>query len=514
MRVSREKIIILDFGSQYTQLIARRIRAHSVYSEILPPSCQIKDLNKKGLKGIILSGGPHSVYEKDAPLIDSRILKLKLPILGICYGHQLLSHISGGEVQRTERKEYGYAEIIIDKKNKLFHKIPKRSQVWMSHSDKVLKPAPGFSSLAHTENTRFAVLKHEKAQIYGLQFHPEVTHTKIGNRILSNFLFLICKCKADWSMESFIEISKRETIRKVKKGKVILGLSGGVDSTVTSLLMYQAIGENLYTVFINNGLLREDEPAVVIRTFQKLFGSNFIHVDAENEFLKALKGVKEPERKRKIIGKIFIRVFEREAKKIKGIKFLAQGTLYPDRIESKPVKGPSSIIKTHHNVGGLPEKMHLKLVEPLCNLFKDEVREVGRLLELPKNAISRHPFPGPGLAVRIIGEITKRRLKILRKADSIFIEEIKKTGYYQKIWQAFCVLLPVKTVGVMGDKRTYENVVALRAVTSTDGMTADWYPFKKSFLTRVCNRIVNEVPGVNRVVYDISSKPPATIEWE
>lgn len=514
MIIRKEKIVILDFGSQYTQLIARRVRAHSVYSEILPFSFRLRNFKKDGLKGIILSGGPHSVYGKGAPLIDESILKLGLPLLGICYGHQLISYISGGEVEGTKRREYGYAEVLIDKKDKLLQRIPKRSQVWMSHGDKILKLPSDFFPLAHTESTRFAVVKHKRLPLYGLQFHPEVTHSKMGDRILSNFLFLVCRCKGNWNMGSFIETGKKEIKKRVKNGRVILGLSGGVDSTVASILIKQAIGENLFVIFINNGLLREGESSNVIKNFKPVFSNNFIYVDAEEEFLEALKGVKNPERKRKIIGNIFIKVFEREAEKIKGITFLAQGTLYPDRIESMPLKGPSSVIKSHHNVGGLPEKMQLKLIEPLKDLFKEEVREVGRLLSLPKHCISRHPFPGPGLGVRIIGEITKKRLKILREADSIFIEEIKKTGLYKKIWQAFCVLLPVKTVGVMGDKRTYENVITLRAVTSEDGMTADWYPFSKGFLTRVCNRIINEVSGVNRVVYDISSKPPATIEWE
>lgn len=514
MRSMREKIVILDFGSQYTQLIARKVRANSVYSEILPFSFRLKNLKKERLRGIILSGGPHSVYEKDAPLVDASILKLGLPILGICYGHQMLSYISGGEVERTKQREYGYAKVLIDKKDKLFKGIPKRSQVWMSHSDKVIKLPSEFLPLAHTENTDFAVVKHKKLPIYGLQFHPEVTHTEKGDKILSNFLFSICKCTGNWNMGSFIENAKKEIKKQVRNGKVILGLSGGVDSTVTSMLIKGAIGEKLYVIFINNGLLRKNEPSYVIRNFKRFFDCNFIYVDAEEEFLKVLGGVKDPERKRKIIGKTFINVFEREAKKIKGIRYLAQGTLYPDRIESSPIKGPSSVIKSHHNVGGLPLKMDLKLVEPLKELFKDEVRQVGRLLGLPDQIISRHPFPGPGLGVRIIGEITRRRLKILREADSIFDEEIKNHGLYKKIWQAFCVLLPVKTVGVMGDKRTYENVITLRAVTSEDGMTADWYPFSRKFLTKVCNRIINEVRGVNRVVYDISSKPPATIEWE
>ena len=514
MSIKREKIVILDFGSQYTQLIARRVRANSVYSEIIPFPYKIKNLKTDNIKGIILSGGPHSVYEKNAPKMRRSILNLNVPILGICYGHQLLSYLFGGKVVRTKKREYGYAKLLIDKKDNLFYGVSKNSQVWMSHGDKVLELPQEFIPLAHTRNTQFAVVKHKKLPIYGLQFHPEVTHTTIGDRILKNFLIRICGCKGNWRMKSFIKTAKREISEEVKKERVILGLSGGVDSSVASVLIKQAIGNKLFVVFINNGLLRMYEAENIKKIFSKRFGNNFIYVNAEKEFLYHLKGIKNPEEKRKVIGNLFIRMFEREAKKLKNIRFLAQGTLYPDRIESMPVKGPSSVIKSHHNVGGLPSRMRLKLIEPLKNLFKDEVREVGRLLGLPDEIISRHPFPGPGLGVRIIGTITRRKLQVLREADYIFIEEIKKYGLYKKIWQAFCVLLPVKTVGVMGDKRTYENVIVLRAVTSKDGMTADWYPFSKDFLMQVSDRIINEVDGINRVVYDVSSKPPATIEWE
>ncbi|TET24186.1 MAG: glutamine-hydrolyzing GMP synthase [Candidatus Cloacimonadota bacterium] len=514
MRFTKEKIIILDFGSQYTQLIARRIRANGVYSEILPFSAPTQKLQSNEVKGIVLSGGPHSVYDKNAPCISSKILRFGIPVLGICYGHQLISHIAGGDVEKTKKSEYGYAHLIIKRKAELLKGIPRASQVWMSHGDRILKLPPHFETLAQTENTDFAIIKHKQLPVYGLQFHPEVTHTTIGNRILKNFLFKVCKCTGDWDMSSFIETSKQEIMHTVKHRKVILGLSGGVDSAVAATLIKQAIGDSLFVIFINNGLLRKGEPEAVIENFHPLFKKKFFYVDAENEFLHALQGAKDPEKKRKIIGKTFIKIFEREAKKIKNIMFLAQGTLYPDRIESMPVQGPSSTIKSHHNVGGLPEKMHLKLIEPCKNLFKDEVREVGKLLKLSDTILSSHPFPGPGLAVRIIGTITKMKLRILREADTIFIDEIKRNGLYNKIWQAFCVLLPVKTVGVMGDKRTYEHVIALRAITSSDGMTADWYPFTKRFLTAVCNRIINGVTGINRVVYDISSKPPATIEWE
>lgn len=512
MILNREKIVVLDFGSQYTQLIARRIRALSVFSEILPFSISLHKLKKS--KGIILSGGPHSVFEKGAPIIKKEIFQLGIPILGICYGHQLLAYLFGGKVTQTTGREYGHTFITIDKKDAIFQKIPKKLKVWMSHGDKVVKLPSHFIPLAHSKNTLFSAVRHKKRPIFGLQFHPEVTHTHLGNNILTNFVYSICKCKGEWDMGSFIDSSIQNIRSQVKNGKVILGLSGGIDSAVCSVLLKRAIGKNLYVIFINNGLLRKDESSYVIKNFKGFFDGNFIYVDAEKEFLSGLKGITEPEKKRKIIGRIFIKIFEREAKKLKGIKFLAQGTLYPDRIESTSIKGPSSMIKSHHNVGGLPEKMHLQLIEPLKELFKDEVREVGRLLGLPKIYIARHPFPGPGLSVRIIGEISEKRLSILREADRIFIKEIKRSRLYKKIWQAFCVLLPVKTVGVMGDKRTYENVVSLRAVTSEDGMTADWFPFSKRFLTRVSTRIINEVTGVNRIVYDISSKPPATIEWE
>ncbi len=514
MITDAEKIVILDFGSQYTQLIARRIRAHAVYSEIVPFSIEGKYLRNDLIKGIILSGGPFSVYEKDAPLIDPAILKFKVPILGICYGHQLIAHLMGGKVDASPAREYGHAELTINRSIPLLEGIPRETSVWMSHGDRILRPPPDFTPIARTVNTQFAIVQHDRYPLWGLQFHPEVTHTSMGDKMLSNFIFKVCGCKGNWDMASFVESATKELQNRVGDRRVILGLSGGVDSSVTALLLKRAIGANLFVVFINNGLLRLREHQAVIEDFQPIFGKNFIYVNAEAQFLSALRNVTNPETKRKIIGKAFIRVFETEAKKIEHIRFLAQGTLYPDRIESKPVKGPSSTIKSHHNVGGLPEKMHLELLEPLRDLFKDEVRTVGALLELPDHLLHRHPFPGPGLAVRIVGRITQKRLEMLRYADAIFIDEIRRQGLYRKIWQAFCILLPVKTVGVMGDKRTYDHVIALRAVTSADGMTADWFPFSKEFLTTVCNRIINEVEGVNRVVYDVSSKPPATIEWE
>lgn len=514
MITGTEKIVVLDFGSQYTQLIARRIRAHAVYSEILPFSAKREQLTDNHIKGIILSGGPFSVYEKDAPRINGAILKLNVPILGICYGHQLIAHLMGGTVETSPSREYGQAQLTIDRRVPLLEGIPRKTTVWMSHGDRILSPPPAFVPLAHTANTKFAIVQHAEYPLWGFQFHPEVTHTSMGDKMLSNFLFKVCRCRGDWDMVSFIETAIEDIKRRVGKEKVILGLSGGVDSSVTALLLKQAIGKNLFVVFINNGLLRKDEHQTVTENFQPLFGKNYVYVNAEEQFIRSLRNVTDPETKRKVIGKTFIRIFEREAEKIGHIRFLAQGTLYPDRIESRPVKGPSSTIKSHHNVGGLPAKMDFKLLEPLGDLFKDEVRTVGELLGLPEHLLYRHPFPGPGLAVRIVGRVTKKRLAMLRRADSIFVQEIRHHRLYRKIWQAFCILLPVKTVGVMGDKRTYDHVIALRAVTSRDGMTADWFPFSKHFLTKVCNRIINEVPGVNRVVYDVSSKPPATIEWE
>jgi len=506
------KILILDFGSQYTQLIARRVREERVYSEIRPYNILIDEIKTFNPKGIIFSGGPSSVYDTDAPICDKKILELDIPILGICYGMQLIAYLMGGEVEKAEKREFGRAEMTIKDQSDLFKGLPEKISVWMSHSDKILKPPYGFEILASTENSPYAAIKRDK--IYGIQFHPEVVHTPMGKEIIRNFLFNICDCEANWTMESFIEKSLSEIKEKVKNEKVICALSGGVDSSVTALLIHKAVGAQLTCIFVDNGLLRKGEIQQVLNTLQGNFKMNVIFVDAAERFLNRLKGVTDPEEKRKIIGAEFIKVFEEEAQKIGDVKFLAQGTLYPDVIESSPVKGPSATIKSHHNVGGLPGELKFELIEPLRELFKDEVREVGRILKLPEEILQRHPFPGPGLAVRIVGEVTKERLEILKRADAIVEEEIKKAGLYNKIWQAFAVLLSIKSVGVMGDERTYGYVVALRAVESLDGMTADWVKLPYEVLESISNRIINEVQGVNRVVYDISSKPPSTIEWE
>jgi GMP synthase (glutamine-hydrolysing) len=508
-----QTIIILDFGSQYTQLIARRIRENNVFCEIIPCNQKTETYKHKNLKGIILSGGPASVFDPNAPFCGAKVFELGVPVLGICYGLQLLGKMFGGELERSQKREYGKAIIRIDNHEDLFSEVKDQTTVWMSHGDHLSRLPKGFEVLAHTENIPFAAIRDKERKIFGLQFHPEVAHTKEGKKILHNFLFHICKCEGTWTPESFIESSVLLIKDKVKNGKVILGLSGGVDSSVCAILVNKAVGKQLNCIFVDNGLLRKNEAQQVLSVF-KNFDLNLIFVDASQRFLNELKGVTDPEEKRKIIGKVFIDVFEEEARKIKNVEFLAQGTLYPDVIESTSFKGPSATIKSHHNVGGLPEEMNLKLIEPLRELFKDEVREIGRRLRLPEKIIGRHPFPGPGLAVRILGEVTSDRLFILREADDIFIQELKKFNLYDKIWQAFCVLLPVQSVGVMGDERTYENVVALRAVTSVDGMTADWAKLPYETLEKISNRIINEVKGVNRVVYDVSSKPPATIEWE
>jgi len=511
----KELVVIIDFGSQYSQLIARRIREYNVYCEVYPPSVSTKKILQLAPAGIIFSGGPSSLMQRNAPRCDAQIFDLGIPILGICYGMQLIAHHFGGRVGKSLAREYGNTRLFIDDSRDLFSKLGKGIVTWMSHEDKVIKLPKAFTTLAHTQNSRIASFAQRNLKIYGVQFHPEVVHTPQGKQILGNFLFKICRCQGLWSMRSFINSSIKEIRTKVNQDSVVLGLSGGVDSSVCALLLQRALGKHLHCIFVNNGLLRKGEAQNVIRTFKQHFHMNFHYVDAENLFLRELKNVTNPEKKRKIIGRLFIYVFEQQAKKIKNIKFLAQGTLYPDVIESRSVfGGPTAKIKSHHNVGGLPKKMHLKLVEPLKYLFKDEVRLLGKELGLPKELIERHPFPGPGLAVRIIGKITKPRLDILRETDERFLEEIKKAKLYQKIWQAFSVLLPVKSVGVMGDERTYENTIALRAVTSLDGMTADWAKIPEEVLGRTSNRIINEVKGVNRVVYDISSKPPATIEWE
>lgn len=514
-----DKIIVLDFGSQYSQLITRRVREYNVFSELVqhdtPPALKLD----KSIKGIILSGGPSSVHDKDAPHLHPGWLKSGLPILGICYGLQHLADMLGGKVKRAKTREYGPAILKLrfraDSKSAspILKNLPKTSKVWMSHGDSVIKLPPGFKTTASTENLANAVIENITKNIYALQFHPEVAHTEYGSQIIANFLFDICGARANWTPASFIKTQIADLKENLGNNRVICALSGGVDSSVTAMLLHKAVGKNLICIFINNGLLRLNEPEEVISSFKKL-RLNLRYVNVSELFLRRLQGVADPERKRKIIGRTFIEVFTKEADKLGKIKYLAQGTLYPDLIESISFKGPSATIKSHHNVGGLPRRMHLKLVEPLRELFKDEVRAVGIKLGLPKSFTMRHPFPGPGLAVRIIGAVTPERLDLLRQADDIFIKELYQYKLYNRTWQAFCVLLPVKSVGVMGDERTYENVVTLRAVTSTDAMTADWARLPEDFLASVSNRIINEVKGINRVVYDISSKPPATIEWE
>lgn len=513
MLKKEETIVILDFGSQYTQLIARRVRESKVYCEILPFNANPDSFNDKNLKGIILSGGPSSVFDENAPVCDKKVFELNVPILGICYGLQLLAYLFGGKVEKSKSREYGKAIIKIEEHKDLFKGFKKKLQVWMSHGDFVSKLPKGYRKLASSENISFAAVENPKKKIFGVQFHPEVAHTQNGIRIIQNFLYDICECHGEWTPQSFIQSTVKEIKAKIGNEKVVLGLSGGVDSSVCSVLVNKAIGKQLNCIFVDNGLLRKGEAQQVKETF-KDFDMNIIFVDASEKFLSRLQGVIDPEEKRRIIGRTFIEVFEEEAIKIGEVRFLAQGTLYPDVIESTSFKGPSATIKSHHNVGGLPAEMNLQLIEPLRELFKDEVRRIGKALKLPDNILGRHPFPGPGLAVRILGEITRERLDILREADDIFIQELKSSKHYQKVWQAFCVLLPVQSVGVMGDERTYENVVALRAVTSLDGMTADWAHLPYDLTGKISNRIINEVKGINRVVYDVSSKPPATIEWE
>jgi len=514
--MTRQTILILDFGSQYTQLIARRVRENKVFSKIIPYNTPAKEIAEMAPKGLILSGGPASAVEKKSPYPDKGIFKLGIPILGICYGMQATAELLGGKVKHTKEREYGKTELFIDDNHDLFSHLPGNFTCWASHGDYVTKVPAGFIITAHTMNAPIAAMSNKKRKIYGVQFHPEVTHTEKGNQILSNFLFKICGCIGRWTMEGFIKESV-ESIRKTvgKRDKVVLGLSGGVDSSVTAILLHKAMGKNSRCIFIDNGLLRKDEPEQIKKVFRNTFHLNLDFVDRSKRFLERLKGVTDPEQKRKIIGDEFIKVFEEEAKKFKGAKYLAQGTLYPDVIESiSPTGAPSRKIKSHHNVGGLPLHMKLKLIEPLRELFKDEVRQIGRELGLPDTIIYRQPFPGPGLAIRIIGEVTDERLRILREVDRRVIEEVRAAGLYEQIWQSFAILLPIKSVGIMGDERTYENVVSLRCVTSFDGMTADWVKLPYEVLEKISNRIINEVKGVNRVVYDISSKPPATIEWE
>ena len=508
-------ILIIDFGSQYNQLIARRVREQHVYCQIEPPDITPAAIKALNPQGIILSGGPASIYEKNSPKADSAILSLGIPVLGICYGMHFMIAALGGAVRGTGKREYGFAELKIKKQDGMFKGLSKVSTCWMSHGDSIDQLPAGFKIAASTASTKIAAAVHPKKKLYAVQYHPEVAHTQIGKKMLRNFLYDVCGCKHSWSMKSFARDSIEEIRQTVGDKKVILGLSGGVDSSVTAMLIHNSIAKKLTCIFVDNGLLRKNEAQKLKVTLKRHLKINIRFVNARAQFLKALVGVTDPEKKRKIIGRIFMRVFEAEARKINGADFLAQGTLYPDVIESvSAFGGPTSVIKSHHNVGGLPKKMKLKLIEPLKYLFKDEVRLLGKELGLPPELVWRQPFPGPGLAIRIMGIITARRLTILRNVDDLLLEEIKNAGYYKKLWQSFAVLLPIKSVGVMGDQRTYEYTVALRAVTSKDAMTADWAKLPHKFLGRLSNRIINEVKGVNRVVYDISSKPPSTIEWE
>lgn len=511
----KELILILDFGSQYNQLIARRIRECKVYCELIPYDTKLDKIISLKPKGIILSGGPSSVYEKNAPRINAKIFDLNIPILGICYGMQLMTYILGGVVAWTEKHEYGKTELFVDKPGILFKDLNPQLICWMSHGDIVVEPPKNFKVLAHTSNSPVAAMANFKKKLFGVQFHPEVVHTPWGKDVIKNFLYDVCGCKGLWTMESFIEQKVKEIKDIVRNQKVICALSGGVDSSATAALVHKAVKDQLYCIFVNHGLLRKGEEKRVIKTFKEHFQMNLIYVEAEERFLGKLRKVVDPEKKRRIIGNEFIKVFEEEAKKLGKIGFLAQGTLYPDVIESRAAGTSADKIKTHHNVGGLPEKMKLKLIEPLRNLFKDEVRVLAEELGLPPEITYRQPFPGPGLAIRIIGEVTKEKLQILREADAIIIEEIKKAGLYRQIWQSFAILPSVvRSVGVMGDHRTYKYPIVLRAVTSEDGMTADWARLPYELVEKIANRIINEVPEVNRLICDVSSKPPSTIEWE
>ncbi len=509
-----QSIVVLDYGSQYTQLIARRIRELEVFSVILPFDASEEEIRAENPVGIILSGGPSSVYEVGAPELNQAALKMEVPILGICYGMHLLGRELGAAIEKTSLREYGLANVDCETDSPLFAGLELSQSVWMSHGDSMHDLPEGLRSIAHSEGSPVCGFENLKRRIYALQFHPEVHHSEHGTAMLRNFVFDICKADHLWTREHFIDLTVENIRQQVGEGRVLCAVSGGVDSTVVAALLDRALGEQVECVFVNNGLLRKNEPTEVEALFREYFDVRFHHIDASERFIKNLEGVRDPERKRKIIGETFIRVFEETARDLGELDFLAQGTLYPDVIESLSVKGPSATIKSHHNVGGLPDDMKFELVEPLRELFKDEVREVGKTLGLPEHFVQRHPFPGPGLGVRILGEVTAERVRVLQEADAIFIAELHSSGWYQKSWQALAVLLPVQSVGVMGDQRTYEDVVALRAVNSTDGMTADWTRLPADLLERVSNRIIGTVRGINRVVYDVSSKPPATIEWE